>query len=79
MASVDPNDRTGWTKPAPEHLPTPGFWPPGLALGIIFFVISPTYEYVVSYIFVALGLLFIGLSLAGWLIDIRNDIRRRDG
>ena len=78
MASGDPVDRTGWTKPGPEHLPTPGFWPAGLALGIVFFVVAPAYEYVVSYVFVAVGLLMMGSSLAGWLIDIRNDIRSRN-
>ncbi|MEM7435499.1 MAG: hypothetical protein AAF436_10135 [Myxococcota bacterium] len=78
MASDDPTDRTGWTKPGPEHLPSPGFWPAGLALGIVFFVISPAYEYVVSYVFVATGLLMMGFSLRGWLLDIRKDIRSRD-
>ena len=78
MASDDRSDRSGWATPDPSHLPGPSFWPACLALGVIFFVISPAYEYVVSWLFVGAGLLLMGVALRGWIIDIRDDLRRRD-
>jgi len=78
MGSADQHDRTGWTQPKPDHIPRPSFWPAGLALGIVVFVIAPAFEYVVSYLFVVSGLLLIAFSLRGWMAGIRDESRDRD-
>jgi len=78
MASVNPNDRKGWNKPGPAHIPAPSFWPPGLALGIVLLVWGPALEYVVWWVLVAAGGLLIVFSLGGWILDIRNELRSRD-
>ncbi len=78
MALDERTDRTGWTVPGPPYLPGPSFWPAGLALGIVLFVISPAFEYVVSWVFVSAGLLLMAFSLRGWILQIRDDLRSRD-
>ena len=78
MASASPDDRNGWTKPGPAHIPSPSFWPAGLAFGIALFVIGPAFEYVIPWLFFASGLLLMMFSLGGWILVIAKELRNRD-
>jgi len=79
VASVDSNDPKGWVKPAgPARLPEPTFWPVGLALGLVLFAMGPALQYVVWSLLVTAGGLLMAVSLRGWILEIRNDLRSRD-
>lgn len=67
----------GWHKPLPERLPSPGYWPAIMALGITFMMwgLAVGFNEVLSTILI---LFFIGFvlflaALIGWIGDLRNE------
>ncbi len=74
---VSGNIPKGWHKPLPEHLPTPGYWPAIMALGIIFILwaLAVGFNEVVSTIIILflIGLILFVLALIGWIGDLRNE------
>ena len=75
MESAESNDRPGWSKAAPAHLPEPSFWPAGLALGIVLLSIGPAFQYTMAWLFVAAGGLLSVCSLGGWISEIRKELK----
>jgi hypothetical protein len=67
----------GWYKPLPEHLPTPGYWPAIMALGITFMLwgLAVGFNEVVSTIIILffIGLILFVLALIGWIGDLRDE------
>lgn len=67
----------GWHKPLPERLPTPGYWPAIMALGITFMLwsLAVGFNEVVSTIIILflVGLSIFTVSLVGWIGDLRNE------
>jgi hypothetical protein len=63
-------ERVGWTKPQPEVLPRPTYWPAALALGIIFILGGTVSSFIVS----ITGFILLVISLAGWIGEIRHEI-----
>jgi hypothetical protein len=61
--------RPGWTVPHPEVLPKPTFWPAALAFAITFLL----WGIVTSPIITVVGGILFGVSLAGWIGDIRHE------
>jgi hypothetical protein len=61
--------RPGWSRPPPEHLVRPTYWPVALALGISFLF----WGLVSSWIITAFGLLIAIVSLANWVAELRHD------
>jgi len=74
---VSGNIPKGWHKPLPEHLPTPGYWPAIMALGISFILwaLAVGFNEVVSTIIILffIGLILFVLALIGWIGDLRNE------
>ena len=73
----------GWHRPLPEKLPSPGYWPAIMALGITFMLwgLAVGFNEVVSTIIIIffIGLvLFIG-ALAGWIGDMRHERKDWNG
>lgn len=62
----------GWEKLPVEHIPRPTFWPSGLALAIIFIF----WGIISSWVVLVVGLFLFGLSLVGWLFDIRDERKK---
>lgn len=67
----------GWHRPLPERLPSPGYWPAIMALGITFMMwgLAVGFNEVLSTILI---LFFIGFvlflaALIGWIGDLRNE------
>lgn len=63
----------GWSRPKPEHLPEPTFWPAALSFGATFLV----WGFVTSIIITLVGVVVFGASLAGWIADIRHERNKR--
>ncbi|MEM7008963.1 MAG: hypothetical protein AAF462_07505, partial [Thermodesulfobacteriota bacterium] len=67
----------GWHRPLPDRLPTAGYWPAIMALGITFMLwgLAVGFNEVVStiIILVLIGLILFSLALAGWIGDLRNE------
>jgi hypothetical protein len=61
--------RPGWSRPPPEHLVRPSYWPIALALGISFLF----WGFVSSWIISVIGLLITIVSLANWIAELRHD------
>lgn len=59
----------GWTKPQPEELPEPTYWPAAMALGIIFLLWGAASSFIVSIV----GLIVLVISLIGWIGAIRHE------
>ena len=56
----------GWSKPLPEHLPRPTYWPAMLALGITIMLLG-----LVTLIPIAFaGLALAAVALIGWIAEI---------
>jgi hypothetical protein len=62
----------GWSEPKPEHIPSPTFWPAGLALGITFLF----WGIITSLVVVAVGFVVFVVSLSGWIGEMRNEAKR---
>ncbi len=59
----------GWTRLPLEHLPSPTFWPAGLALGITFIF----WALITSWVVLVIGIALFAASLAGWISDLRHE------
>jgi hypothetical protein len=59
----------GWTALPAAHLPSPTFWPAGLALAITL----AFWGLVSSPVILAAGLALLVLSLLGWIKEIRHE------
>lgn len=53
----------------PEELPEPTFWPITLAVGVTFVF----WGFVTSLIISGLGLIVLGIAVAGWISELGND------
>lgn len=51
-----------------HNLPSPTYWPAALALGTALAFIGITTTYIVSMV----GLILVGISIGGWIREIRN-------
>ena len=60
--------RPGWSRPKPEHVPHPTYWPAVLALGVTFLV----WGLITSYVISAVGLVLFALALGGWIWEMRH-------
>ena len=58
----------GWSRPKPEHVPHPTYWPAVLALGVTFLA----WGLITSYVISAVGLVLFGLALGGWIWEMRH-------
>ena len=63
-----PDDRANWTRPGPENLPRPTYWPMVLAAGIVTFA----WGLVFSIWFVILGVALSVVALGGWVRALHN-------
>ena len=59
----------GWSRPKPEELAVPTWWPALLALGATFIA----WGLVTSFIVWIIGLVTFAVSLAGWIGEIRHE------
>jgi hypothetical protein len=77
------NSTPGWHKPLPEKLPSPGYWPALMALGITFMLwgLAVGFNEVVSTIVILffIGLVLFVTALAGWIGDMRNERKDWNG
>jgi hypothetical protein len=71
--SEQSNQMTNWQidgpKALPEKLPAPTVWPAMLSFGVAllaFGILTSPYMYIT-------GLIFLIISTAGWIEDLRND------
>jgi hypothetical protein len=61
--------RLGWSRPKPEKIPEPTYWPATLALGIAFIMWG-----IISNIFVfGMGLILFVTGMAGWIGDLLHE------
>ena len=60
--------RPGWSRPKPEHVPHPTYWPSVLALGVTFLV----WGLITSYVISVVGLLLFAIALSGWIWELRH-------
>ena len=58
----------GWSRPKPEHVPRPTYWPSVAALGITFLF----WGFVTTWIISVIGLILFALGLAGWIGALRH-------
>jgi hypothetical protein len=58
-----------WSKPLPEHLPRPTYWPAMLALGTTLALLGPVTLMVITV--VGLGLAFV--ALIGWIGELTHE------
>jgi hypothetical protein len=67
----------GWHRPLPEKLPSPGYWPAIMALGITFMLwgLAVGFNEVVSTIIIIffIGFVLFVVALAGWIGDLRHE------
>jgi len=67
----------GWHKPLPERLPSPGYWPAIMALGITFMLwgMAVGFNQVLSTIVIVsfIGLVLFVAALIGWIGELRNE------
>lgn len=68
-AVVAAQPHAGWTPLPLDHLPSPTYWPAGLALAITFIF----WGLITSWVILAVGIVQFIASLAGWIQDIRNE------
>jgi hypothetical protein len=59
----------GWNRAKPDVIPAPTVWPAALALGTMFFA----WGVIASPIILVVGLVLFGISLAGWIGEIRRE------
>jgi hypothetical protein len=56
----------GWSRPKPEHIPRPTYWPAVMAVGVTFMFWGVVTSFAVSVV----GLLLFIIALAGWIGDM---------
>lgn len=61
--------RDGWSRPGPERIPEPTYWPMIFGLGIAFFMWG-----IISNLFVlGLGFTLLVIALIGWIADLLTE------
>src|SRR5579864_1927949 len=61
--------RAGWSRPKPDTIPQPTYWPAALALGIALVMWG-----IISNVFVlAVGLILFIIALTGWIGDLLHE------
>lgn len=60
---IPPDDREGWSRPAPEKIPKPTYWPGVVALGLVFTFLGLLTSPLVS----AVGVGLLALGLGNWI------------
>ncbi len=60
--------RPGWSRPKPEHVPRPTYWPAVLAFGITFLL----WGIITTYIISAIGIVLMGIAIGGWIGDLKH-------
>ncbi len=58
----------GWSRPQPEHIPSPTYAPAILALAIVFLL----WGLISSYLISVIGLVLFFIALAGWIGELRH-------
>lgn len=72
MNQTEPQD--GWSRPKPETISEPTWWPAALAFGATLLV----WGLVVSFVILIIGAIVTAVSLAGWIGDIRNEHKKSE-
>jgi hypothetical protein len=70
---VEPGEplRPGWSRPAPEKMPEPTYWPMVFGLGVAFFMWG-----IISNLFVlGLGFALLVVAVLGWIWDLLGEFR----
>jgi hypothetical protein len=62
----------GWSRPKPEVLAAPSWWPAALALGATLFV----WGLITSFVILVGGVVVSAMSLAGWIGEIRHEHKK---
>jgi hypothetical protein len=63
--------RDGWSRPAPERIPHPTYWPMIFGLGIAFFMWG-----LISNLFVlGLGFTLLVIGIVGWVADLLTEFQ----
>lgn len=71
VASHQPRRLPGWSKPKPEVIPPPTYWPAVFGLGVAFLMWG-----FISNIFVfGFGVIFIVTAIAGWIGDLIHEFK----
>lgn len=60
--------RPGWSRPKPEHVPRPTYWPAVLAFGLTF----AFWGLITTPIITVVGLVVFAIGLAGWIGELRH-------
>jgi hypothetical protein len=63
--------RPGWSRPLPEHMVKPTYWPMVVAFGIALLLWGVVSSPIIS----AIGLFFFILGMANWIGELRRDAR----
>lgn len=69
QSRMEHKTKPGWSIPQPEELPKPTYWPAVMSLGIVLLL----WGVVTSALISGMGLVLFGLSLAGWIGEIRHE------
>jgi hypothetical protein len=70
QSAVSPEQtHSGWSRPAPEHLSEPTYWPAVMALGIMMLL----WGIVTSVIISVVGLALFALALTGWIGELLHE------
>ena len=70
--SADGGERTedgDWTKPKPDVIPRPTYFPAAMAFGLTFSL----WGLVTSPVVLGVGLVVVALSLGGWIGEMRHE------
>lgn len=71
-ATAGGSPREGWSRPSSDLVPRPTPWPAALAGGIALTM----WGFIASPVMCFTGIVVFGVSLAGWIGEIRHDKRR---
>jgi hypothetical protein len=71
--TLDSELHPGWSWAQPEHIPTPTYWPAGLALGVTLLL----WGLITSVVLAGIGLAVFGIALGGWIGEMRNEHREQ--
>lgn len=71
---MNPSEKmTNWSKPKPEYIPRPTYFPALTALGAVLLLMG----IVTMWIFSALGFVLFVTGLTGWVFELRREQREK--
>jgi hypothetical protein len=73
MENLPPEHKPNWEPLPPEKLPTPTYFPAGMAMGTTFIF----WGLITSLVIFLIGLGLFAASLAGWVTEIRHERKQR--